>query len=94
MEKQLVPGVYEHYKGKKYLVLGTALNTETEELVVVYVALYEVQGIRTFIRPLAMFTETILVDGKEVLRFRYVGKVSESGMVDDSSQLVRLFQAV
>jgi hypothetical protein len=34
-------GVYEHYKGKKYLVLGVARHTETGELVAVYVPLYE-----------------------------------------------------
>ncbi len=34
-------GVYEHYKGKRYEVIGVALHSETLEPVVVYKPLYE-----------------------------------------------------
>ena len=37
----LTTGVYQHYKGNKYLVLGVAKHSETLEDLVVYVSLYE-----------------------------------------------------
>jgi hypothetical protein len=37
MGEPLECGVYEHYKGKKCLVLGVARHTETGELMAVYV---------------------------------------------------------
>ena len=40
MTEQLRCGIYEHYKGRKYLVLGVARHTETEELMAVYIPLY------------------------------------------------------
>ncbi len=34
-------GIYRHYKGQRYLVLGVARHDDTEEELVVYVPLYE-----------------------------------------------------
>jgi len=70
-EPLLRPGVYRHYKGPRYEVIGTATHSETEETVVVYRALYGEFGL--WVRPLAMFTETVLVDGVEVPRFAFDG---------------------
>ena len=56
----LVGRVYKHFKGNFYLVVGTALNTETEEQMVIYKALYG-DG-QTFVRPLNSFTQK--VEGK------------------------------
>lgn len=60
---QLKPGIYRHYKGNDYHVIGTAGHTETEEKLVVYRALYGSYGL--WVRPLEMFTEevTVPVDG-------------------------------
>jgi len=65
------PGRYRHYKGRDYLVVDVARHSETEEVFVVYRADYGERGL--WIRPLAMFTESVVVDGKEVARFQYVG---------------------
>lgn len=62
-----VAGVYRHYKGQRYQVLGTASHSETLEPLVVYRALYGEHGL--WVRPLAMFTETVLVDGNSLPRF-------------------------
>jgi len=70
----VIPGIYEHYKGRKYLEIGTAAHSETMERLVVYVALYDSPGPRLWVRPRAMFTETVEVDGASVPRFRYVGQ--------------------
>lgn len=63
-------GIYRHYKGNLYQVLHTAQHSETEELLVVYRCLYGAYGV--WVRPLAMFTETVEVDGKEVPRFELI----------------------
>ena len=65
-------GVYQHYKGGKYLVLGVAKHSETKEDLVVYVTLYENNMASMWVRPLAMFTENVMVDGKSVPRFRKI----------------------
>lgn len=63
----LPTGLYRHYKGKDYEVLHTARHSETGEWLVVYRALYGERGI--WVRPLAMFCETVVVDGQSVARF-------------------------
>lgn len=62
-----VPGIYRHYKGNLYEVLGTALHSESEEHVVVYRALYGDYGL--WVRPLEMFTESVTKDGRSQPRF-------------------------
>jgi hypothetical protein len=73
MHEDLRCGVYEHYKGKRYLVLGVARHTESGELMAVYVPLYRVPGPQMAARPLAMFREDITVEGERRPRFQYVG---------------------
>ena len=61
------PGLYRHYKGQQYEVLGLATHSETEESLVVYRALYGDFGL--WVRPAEMFEETVEVDGAAVPRF-------------------------
>lgn len=61
------PGRYRHYKGGEYEVLGVARHSETGESLVVYRPLYGERAL--WVRPLAMFTESVTVDGKRVARF-------------------------
>mgnify|MGYP000020282714 FL=1 len=68
----LKPGRYQHFKGNYYQVLHVAKHSETEELYVVYQPEYGEREI--WIRPLAMFNETIERDGKTLKRFQYVGE--------------------
>ena len=68
-------GTYEHYKGKRYEVIGVAHHTETLEEMVTYRALYddpEFGRKALWVRPKSMFLESLEVDGKEVLRFTLV----------------------
>lgn len=71
----LEPGLYQHYKGNHYEVLGVAQHSETEEELVVYRALYG-DG-ELWVRPLAMFTECIPVEGSCIKRFEYIGTCDE-----------------
>ena len=63
----LQTGLYRHYKGHEYRVLGLARHSETQETLVLYQALYGEYGL--WVRPLSMFCETVLVDGEQIARF-------------------------
>ena len=70
--ERIKPGRYRHYKGPEYDVVDVARHSETEEWHVVYRTCYGDKGL--WIRPLAMFIETVLLDnGDEVPRFAYIG---------------------
>lgn len=63
----LQTGLYQHYKGPQYRVLGIAKHSETEEELVVYQALYGAFGL--WVRPLSMFIEQVEIDGVQQSRF-------------------------
>ena len=65
------PGLYQHYKGPQYRVLGTAQHSESEEWLVIYQALYGEQGY--WVRPLNLFTEKVSIEGKSTPRFQRIG---------------------
>ena len=69
-------GRYLHYKGKEYEVIGTAKHSETLEDLVIYRALYKSEEFgdnALWARPVAMFVEAVVIDGKEIPRFQYIG---------------------
>lgn len=70
--EQLKFGIYRHYKGKLYEVTGVARHSETLEEMVVYKALYQLEGQNLWVRPLTMFIETVEMDGKQVKRFELI----------------------
>lgn len=68
-------GIYRHYKGNLYQVLHTAHHSETEEALVVYRCLYGEYGV--WVRPLKMFTETVVVEGQSVPRFELIKELRD-----------------
>ncbi|RJG06877.1 DUF1653 domain-containing protein [Noviherbaspirillum cavernae] len=68
----ITPGVYRHYKGRNYFVLGLSKNTETGEVCVVYRPLYDTDWPQLVHRNAQMFLENVIVDGKQVPRFARV----------------------
>lgn len=69
---EIKKGKYRHFKGMEYEVLGIAKHSETLEEMVVYRALYGEGDI--WVRPAAMWTETVERDGKTFQRFCYIGE--------------------
>ena len=65
------PGLYRHFKGKEYRLLFVARHSETGEPMVVYQALYGERGY--WVRPAAMWSETVERDGYIGPRFTYIG---------------------
>jgi hypothetical protein len=60
-------GPYRHYKGGRYSVLGVVRHSETLEPMVLYKPLDSDVGL--WVRPYAMFLETVDIDGRKQLRF-------------------------
>lgn len=73
-------GIWKHYKGGLYLVIGVAAHSETGEDMVVYVALTgaHLPGPRMRVRPRSMWEEEVDVIGGDnegtQPRFVYVGE--------------------
>ena len=70
--RTIAPGRYRHYKGNEYTVLGVARHSETLEQLVVYRQEYGDRGL--WVRPAAMFAETLVVNGQPVPRFQLIGQ--------------------
>ncbi len=64
---KIEPGMYRHFKGGEYEVIGFAKHTETEEQLVIYRNLHDITQL--WARPYTMFAETVEVDGKTIRRF-------------------------
>lgn len=79
MRTLVMNGIYQRFKGKKYKVLLIAKNTETEENMVVYQALYGDYG--CFVRPYSMFVSEVdhekYPDVKQRYRFEFVKNESK-----------------
>lgn len=68
----LKPGLYRHFKGNLYKVIGTATHSETLETLVVYIPQYGEQ--KMWVRPLENFLSEKTIEGRAVTRFEYLGE--------------------
>lgn len=69
------PGIYRHYKGGSYEVLGTATHSETLEAMVVYRALYGAREL--WVRPAAMWSQQVDTPQGKVPRFSFISPPSK-----------------
>lgn len=65
--QEIRPGIWRHFKGNRYQVIGVAKHAESLEPMVVYRALYGEGGL--WVRPASMWLETVERDGKTYHRF-------------------------
>ncbi|MFK7829731.1 MAG: DUF1653 domain-containing protein [Congregibacter sp.] len=83
---EIEAGLYRHYKGGEYEVLGAARHSETEEWMVLYRPLYLKPGNTErslWVRPLTMFVEIVTVDGQQLRRFEFVAALTDPGSALD-----------
>lgn len=66
------PGIYRHFKGNRYEVIGIANHSETMEPMVVYRALYGEHGL--WVRPATMWNEIVEQKDYSGPRFQYIGE--------------------
>lgn len=72
LSKVPVGAIFHHYKGKDYKILYIGRHSEDLSYYVVYQGLYHCEEFGKYpiwVRPLIMFLETVILDGKEVPRF-------------------------
>lgn len=70
-------GKYIHFKGSIIEVIGVALHSETQEEMVVYLHPDPVKGLTAntmWVRPVDMFLENVIIDGKSIPRFKYINQ--------------------
>ena len=67
-----IGSIYEHYKGKRYIVVDFVRHSENLEEMVLYRTLYENELGRLWVRPLGMFLESISHEGKTRPRFQKI----------------------
>jgi len=69
----LEKGLYEHYKGNVYRVIGVGRHTESDDYYVVYSPVKKHEAVpEIWLRPYAMFTEMVTKDGKTFPRFKKI----------------------
>ena len=73
----LACGLYSHYKGGRYEVIGVARHSETHEPLVVYRPLYGEGAL--WVRPFGMFTEDVMIDGVQQPRFKRIDDAPAAG---------------
>jgi len=71
--QKLKLGKYQHSKTKNfYKVLGVAKHSETLEDLVIYECLYDNPRSKIWVRPMKMFLEAVIIEGKKMPRFAYI----------------------
>lgn len=63
MNELKIKGIYKHFKGDYYLVEDIAINSETDEEMVVYRPLYGES--KLYVRPYNMFLEEVNRNGQK-----------------------------
>jgi hypothetical protein len=68
----IAPGLYRHYKGNTYRLIGMARHSETLEPLVVYQP--QCEGASMWVRPAGMWSELIEHEGQRIERFTKIAE--------------------
>jgi hypothetical protein len=66
-------GIYKHYRGNHYLLMGVCRHSESLEIMVIYRALYDDYGL--WVRPKTIFEEMVEDNGEMIPRFTFIQTV-------------------
>ena len=68
---EITNGIYRHFKGGTYEVIGVGRHSETEEPIVVY----KNAGGDIWLRPLDMFCQFVIHEGVQMQRFTLIEEI-------------------
>ncbi len=68
--EEIKKGIYRHYKGNEYRVIGEAQNSETKEEMIVYQDVNDEKKI--WVRPKKMFLEEVEIESVKKPRFEFI----------------------
>lgn len=66
---EIKTGLYRHFKGGLYRVIGTGLHSETQEQLVVYKSTLDGW---IWLRPVSMWSDIVEYEGASVQRFTFM----------------------
>lgn len=79
MEQVQIGKIYRHFKGNYYFVEDIALDSETQERVVIYKPLYERKDSKIWVRREKMFLEEISLERPDnITRQKYRFELQEN----------------
>lgn len=78
---QLVPGIYQHFKGNRYKVYGIALNEQSNEKLVLYRQLYG--DFSYWLRPLDIFLSSANTEFGRKVRFFFTHETNKDMLWDE-----------
>lgn len=73
MDQEIKLGIYQHYNGKVFEVIGVCRHSETLEEMIVYRHLEDDHGL--WVRPKDMFFEQVEIDGNTKPRFSFISSL-------------------
>lgn len=79
----ITPGVYRHFRGGLYEVIGVGLHTELKEEMVIYRPMYKSEH-AFFVRPVLMFQDTVEHQGEVVPRFELLREIIHHHLNDEA----------
>ena len=68
-------GIYRHFRGNNYHILGVAQHSEDGTIFVVYRPMYGARDL--WVRPIEMFHEKVELDGQQVPRFEFLEQIEQ-----------------
>lgn len=77
MKDIVIGGIYRHYKGHVYKVVGLAKHSECLDKLVIYQRVDRSEKY-LWARPKDMFLEKVVVEGKRVTRFALEPKIKKA----------------